>query len=50
MYPLDERLLAALVEGLPPCSGNALGVERLVALATGADSIRHVLAFADDER
>jgi elongation factor P--(R)-beta-lysine ligase len=48
-YPLDERLLAALTEGLPPCAGIALGVDRLVMLVLGAPHIRDVLAFATDE-
>jgi lysyl-tRNA synthetase class 2 len=48
-YPVDEKLLAALAEGLPPCSGIALGVDRLVMLVTGATHIREVLAFATDE-
>ena len=43
--PLDENLLAALVHGLPGCSGVALGVDRLLMLATGATDIRDVLAF-----
>lgn len=43
--PLDERLLAALQHGLPPCSGVALGVDRLLMLATGSTDIREVLAF-----
>jgi len=49
-YPVDERLLAALAEGLPPCAGIALGVDRLVMLATGAAHIRDVLTFTSDER
>ena len=43
--PLDEKLLAALEHGLPPCSGVALGVDRLLMLATGVGDIRKVLAF-----
>jgi elongation factor P--(R)-beta-lysine ligase len=49
VYPVDERFLAALERGLPACAGNALGVDRLVALACGTTSIREVMAFADDE-
>lgn len=45
VYPLDERLLAALAEGMPPTGGNALGVDRLVALATGAPGIGDVMPF-----
>jgi elongation factor P--(R)-beta-lysine ligase len=45
IYPLDERFLAALREGMPPSGGNALGVDRLVMLATGAKSIAEVVAF-----
>ncbi|MEO1087601.1 MAG: EF-P lysine aminoacylase EpmA, partial [Acidobacteriota bacterium] len=43
--PLDERLLAALAHGLPPCAGVALGVDRLVMLAAGSDAIDDVIAF-----
>ena len=43
--PLDEYLLAALVHGLPGCSGVAMGVDRLLMLATGTSDIRDVLAF-----
>jgi lysyl-tRNA synthetase class 2 len=48
-YPIDERFLAALVEGLPPCAGVALGVDRLVMLACDAPAIRDVSAFVVDE-
>lgn len=42
--PIDEPLLLALEEGLPPCAGNALGLERLLALTLGA-SLADVMAF-----
>jgi elongation factor P--(R)-beta-lysine ligase len=45
VYPLDERFLAALAEGMPPAAGNALGLDRLVALALGAASLEEVMAF-----
>src|SRR5207302_78547 len=32
VHPIDERFLAALEEGMPPAAGNALGVDRLIAL------------------
>lgn len=44
-HPIDERFLAALAEGMPPSGGNALGFDRLVALALGTDGIAGVMAF-----
>ena len=41
-YPLDEDFLAALAQ-MPPASGVALGLDRLVMLATGAPHIDHVM-------
>jgi lysyl-tRNA synthetase class 2 len=49
VYPLDERLLAALQEGIPPSAGIALGVDRLVMLVTGAEHITLVQAFSQSE-
>lgn len=46
VYPLDERLLGALEDGLPPSGGNALGVDRLLMLLLGAEDIADVVAFA----
>lgn len=48
-YPIDERFLSALAEGLPPSGGVALGVDRLLMLLLDAKHIRDVLPFAADE-
>jgi lysyl-tRNA synthetase class 2 len=42
-YPIDEDFLAALAHGMPDCAGIALGIDRLVMLATGASAIEEVL-------
>ncbi|MBX3220697.1 MAG: EF-P lysine aminoacylase GenX [Labilithrix sp.] len=49
VYPIDERFLEALARGMPAAGGNAIGFDRLVALACGTRSIAEVLAFTDDE-
>jgi elongation factor P--(R)-beta-lysine ligase len=48
-YPIDERFLEALGRGLPECAGNAVGLDRLVALSIGSTSIEPVLAFTAEE-
>ena len=42
-YPVDEDFLAALENGIPDCAGIALGFDRLVMLAAGAERIEDVL-------
>jgi lysyl-tRNA synthetase class 2 len=49
VYPIDERFLEALERGLPESGGNAIGFDRLVALACGTTAIKDVIAFTADE-
>ncbi|HII3838975.1 TPA: elongation factor P--(R)-beta-lysine ligase [Pasteurella multocida] len=42
---IDKRLLGALQAGVPNCSGIALGVDRLLMIALGANAIHEVMAF-----
>jgi lysyl-tRNA synthetase class 2 len=41
-------LLAALEAGMPDCAGVALGFDRLVAIALGADRLADATAFSID--
>ncbi|MCI5060811.1 MAG: EF-P lysine aminoacylase EpmA [Alphaproteobacteria bacterium] len=42
-YPIDEEFIEALEYGLPESGGIALGIDRLIMLATGAEDINDVL-------
>ena len=46
-YPTDEVFLRAVGE-MPPCSGIAVGVDRLVMLLLGTEKVSEVLAFPEE--
>ena len=42
---LDEDFLFALEHGMPPTSGMAIGIDRLIAFITNASSLKEVILF-----
>ena len=47
--PEESRLLNAMRAGMPACAGVAVGVDRLLMVLSGSQSIADVMAFSFDE-
>ena len=41
--PMDEDFLQALEYGMPPASGNALGIDRLIMLISGEQELKNTV-------
>jgi lysyl-tRNA synthetase class 2 len=44
-YPADEEFVRAMEHGMPPLGGAGIGVDRLLAIFTGRETLREVIPF-----